>query len=45
MPFAVCGTGIKWNKMKAFNEKEIGKSPVVIEKGYTILESFLNNAC
>lgn len=41
VPFAMCGTGIMPGGIGKFSEKEIQKSPVRIEQGYTIVDRLI----
>lgn len=41
VPFAAAGTGIEKGTVKKFSEKDIEKSQIRIEKGYTLLSKFL----
>jgi len=41
VPFAISGTGIKPDKIKAFNEKAISRSSLRIKHGHKLLEFLL----
>ena len=43
VPFAMCGSGIKTGKVKAYNEKAIAASKVKIEKGHELLDFLIKS--
>ncbi len=42
VPFAMCGKGIKPDKVKSFDEKNISSSRIKIEKGHELLDFFFS---